>query len=622
MFERKKLAMEMDKSKKGSKVDYLIIFVLVSAVLLIGLLTYSSTRYMSYYKGIVQESIEKRLIIESKIIESMVDIDELQEYLTETDMDKESYKELRLNLQNYVQESDLVYISLMRINGGQLQYIMDSNSDPENSRGLLNFEDANSLIVNAYNGETVVSLIGNYQYGKEGLISVYVPIFDNQENVVALIGIDVSDRKIVEGETESKQLTYISIVAVFVLGMSSYLIISRYRKKAKDYNEASIAKGQFLSRMSHEIRTPMNAIIGMCRMAKKAEDPVKKAEYLDNISSSSDYLLELINDILDFSKIEARKMTLNAETFSIYKMMEKIEIILSSQVVAKDQTFSIELANDLPKYLSGDQTRLTQIIINLTGNALKFTSEKGKIDISVSLVETKDNLCNIQFVVKDNGIGMADKQLLKLFEAFEQGDGTITRKFGGTGLGLTISKMFIEMMDGTISVTSKVNEGSTFRFNVWLDIVSEEELPTDNHENKIDSDGTVDCTGLTFLVAEDNKVNQIIVKNIMEDFGAVVEFANDGAECVEMFTQNPDKYRIIFMDIQMPDVDGLEATRRIRASSVHNAKTIPIIAMTAEVFQEDINNALNAGMDEHLGKPLNINDIVMVIKEILNRDRR
>lgn len=615
--------MSQFKNKKSNKVDYIVMGVFVVVIAVVVAVSYYSNRDIAHYMQIIQENIERRLIKECKIVETMVTVEQLQGYMTPEDMLQESYIELRQQLQEYAEENGLAFVYFMRLVGDEVQYIIDSDPDPETYYGLEHFEEPYFLVLEAYAGEAVVNLIGDYQEGWEGLISAYSPIFDDFGNIIAIVGIDISDEEIVMREKKARQLTYVSAIATVILGVSSLMVIVLYKKKAEDYNEASIAKGQFLSRMSHEIRTPMNAIIGLCRMAKKTDDPVKKAEYLDSISSSSDYLLELINGILDISKIEAKKMTLNIEQVSLFKMMKNIEIILESQVKAKQQNLSIEISEHVPEYVYCDKTRLTQIVINLAGNAIKFTPEKGDISISISLIEKTEESCNIGFAIKDTGIGIDSDLQVNLFEAFEQGDGSINRKFGGTGLGLTISKLFIEMMNGTISVISKVNEGSIFKFNVWLEIVKIEDIiEIEEVKEAAVSDVTgreVDCFGMTFLVAEDNKVNQIITKNILEEFGATVEIANNGAECVEMFIQNPKKYQIIFMDIQMPDVDGLEATKRIRSSKVGSAKEIPIVAMTAEVFQEDINTALAAGMNAHIGKPISINEIIVVIKKNLEK---
>lgn len=613
--------MAKDKKKKSSRVDNLIMVFFVVIIILVVFITYFGTSYINGFIGSLQENIERRLISDCRVLESMVTIEQLENYQTPEDMDREDYKELLVRLQKYADEQELEFAYFMRLKGNEVQYIIDSDPNPEERLGLDYYEEPYWLVYEAYNQRrAVVNFIGDYEDGWEGLISAYVPIFDDDDNIIAIVGVDITDEEIVERREATETFTYIAVVSSSILGIAGIAFIIRYRKKAQAANDASIAKSEFLSRMSHEIRTPMNAIIGFCRMAKSTNDSVKKGEYIDSISSSSDYLLELINDILDISKIEASKMSLNVKKASLLNIIRNIEVILASQIAKKNQSFKIELPDEIPKYVYCDETRLSQIIVNLTGNSIKFTPEGGRILVKVSLLERVNNSCNLQFIVQDNGIGIEEEAAAKLFQPFEQADGSITRKYGGTGLGLAISKRFVEMMKGTISVTSKVGEGSTFKFNIWLDIVPDSEISADETKETTNQDlEPVDCNGMIFLVAEDNQINQVIVKDLFENFGATIELANNGIECVEKFEQNPEKYEIIFMDIQMPEMDGLEATRKIRASEVATAKTIPIVAMTAEVFQEDINNALNAGMNEHLGKPINISEVEEVIRKYIKK---
>lgn len=612
------MIMNKRKDIKNMKADRIIIGIFVFIISIVLLIIYFSTNYINRYTNMIQQKIEERLFAEGRAVQNMIPIDLLESFQNKEDMNREDYKELQKKLTKYAEDNNLMYIYYMRkVSDNSVQYILDSDPDPKTHCGLDYFEEPYYLAKEAFNGEPVYSLIGDYEPGWDGILSAYIPIFDSSGNVIAVAGVDIDDTDIVKRNFETYIFTFIAVSTTIILGIISLIFIIRFRKKAKDANVASIAKGQFLSKMSHEIRTPMNAIVGFCRMAKNTDDINKKNEYLDNISSSSDYLLELINSILDMSKIEANKMVLNLDKMSIRNIINDMNIILSSQIVKKGQTFNIEISEDIPDYVYCDETKLKQILVNLTANAIKFTPENGDISIKVSLIEINNKSCNLEFRIKDNGIGINKETISKLFTPFEQADGTITRKYGGTGLGLAISKRFIEMMNGTIKIESKEGEGSIFKFNIWLDIVTDTESLNENNR-VISKEEYVDCRGKTFLVAEDSMVNQIIEKDILENFGAVVEFANNGHECVEMFLTNPEKYDMIFMDIQMPEMDGLEATKQIRSSNKKRCREIPIVAMTAEVFQDDINNALTAGMDGHLGKPLKIIEIASMIKKLLH----
>lgn len=611
--------MNMVDNNKKINMDKILMVFFVLVIIMITLITYMSTNYISKYTDLIQKNIEERLFAECRAIQNMVSIEELESYQVPADMKKEEYQSLQAKLAKYAKDHELMFVYYMRMmDDGKIQYIIDSDPNPETNYGLDHFEEPYELAEQAFDGIPTYNLIGEYEPGWDGIMSAYIPIFDDNGNVVAIAGVDIDDTEIVKRRDRAHIFTLISVISASVLGGIGLIVITRYHNKARVARSASVAKGQFLSKMSHEMRTPLNAIIGFSRMAKNTTDIKKKNECLDNISSSSDYLLELINGVLDLTKIESNKMTLNLEKISLQQTFRDIHIILDSQIVKKTQSLAVDISNDIPQYVYCDETRFKQVIVNLASNAIKFTPEQGKISIKGVLIEKKNNFCNLEFIVSDNGIGIKEETLSKLFNAFEQGDGSITRKYGGIGLGLAISKHFVELMEGSISVSSKEGEGSTFKFNVWLEIVPEEEvLIIENTEVELEKD--LDCTGNVFLVAEDSMVNQIIEKDILEGFGATLEFANNGAQCVEMFKQNPDKYDMIFMDIQMPEMDGLEATKQIRTSGIEVANKIPIVAMTAEVFQEDINNALNSGMNDHLGKPLKVAEIKEVIKKNLNK---
>ena len=407
----------------------------------------------------------------------------------------------------------------------------------------------------------------------------------------------------------------LAVVCTIALGLIGIIIILIYKKKAENAYASNIAKSQFLSRMSHEIRTPMNAIMGYSRMAKKTNDLSKKNNYLDSISSSSEALLELINSILDISRIEAKKMSLDLEKVSIDAVIRNIEFTFTPQIKKKAQSFNIKVSKDIPEYVYCDKARLMHVIASLVDNAIKFTLEKGEVSLEVKLIAQKDDTCHLEFIVKDTGIGIEEKVLSKLFKTTDQLDDSNSV----AGTGIILSKYFVELMKGSISATSKPYEGSTFKFDIWLDIVPKDKHPASDNEKSEKASDIVECIGMNFLVAEDSQVNQVIASDMLQELGATVEFANNGMECFEKFTNNPEKYNIIFMDIQMPEMDGLEATKKIRASKAKNATTIPIIAMTAEVLQEDVDRAIGTGMNEHLGKPLNIKEVANVIKKILKK---
>ena len=528
------------------------------------------------------------------------------------------------------------------------------------------------------------------------------------------------------------------------------LIVSKteeLKAAAIEAKNASLAKGSFLASMSHEIRTPMNAIIGMSQVAAKTDDMDKLRYCLSMIENSSTHLLSIINDILDLSKIEAGKLELDIAPFSIKEMMTQISSLFEEKIEEKAIRFNIILGENMKDHFNGDELRLSQVIVNLLSNAIKFTPDNGKIELTVKEAGIDGKLQTLRFEVSDTGIGMTKEQTEKLFHAFVQAESGIARKFGGTGLGLTISKSIVEEMGGRIWVESEPGKGSTFIFEVKLEAASQLDtardkgsLPADVKVLIIDSDihetdylkvvihslgidadvaesfdraislihkakksqkpydvifmdysfidgdgindiqsisgesdishiivmssflhwnrigdtlkgigidkyiarpiftsalmdsinvvtgGVVKSSGygaevssipdfsdITLLLAEDVEINQEIFVSLLEETGIRIEIAENGKVAVEKFSQDPGKYNLVIMDVHMPEMDGYEATRTIRALDMDRAKTIPIIAMTANVFKEDIDMCLECGMNDHLAKPIEMDEVIKKI---------
>jgi signal transduction histidine kinase/AmiR/NasT family two-component response regulator len=390
---------------------------------------------------------------------------------------------------------------------------------------------------------------------------------------------------------------------------------------------ASTAKTNFLSNMSHEIRTPMNAIIGMTMIGKTAGDLGKKDYAFGKIEGAAHHLLGIINDILEMSKIEAGKFELVFADFSLEKMIQKIVNIISFPLDEKRQKLTVYIDKEIPQLLTGDDQRLSQVITNLISNANKFTPEEGSINLDVRLENLVNDICTLKFTVKDTGIGISDEQKKHLFTSFEQAEKSTSRKYGGTGLGLAISKRIVELMDGTIWIESELGHGAAFCFTIKMKgstgkyIEAEDSAPNETAKEHIET-----FPGRRILLAEDVEINREIVLELLKPLQLEIDCAVNGVEAVQMFKVGSGKYDLIFMDVQMPEMDGFEATRLIREfekqleqSSTSSRKQIPIIAMTANVFREDIEKCLEAGMTDHLGKPLDFNDVLNKLKVYLNR---
>ncbi|MDL2252830.1 response regulator [Ruminococcaceae bacterium OttesenSCG-928-I18] len=380
---------------------------------------------------------------------------------------------------------------------------------------------------------------------------------------------------------------------------------------------ASRAKSEFLARMSHEIRTPMNAIIGMTQIAKKSVDRQKTNDSIDEIAKASTHLLDILNDILDMSKIESGKFELAEEPFSLRTATDEVASIIDLRCREKEIVFTTNHAQLPNTQVMGDRVRFKQVLLNLLGNAAKFTPEGGKVDLQCLVNEDTPKRMALVFRVSDNGIGMTEEQQDKLFTAFEQTDSSISTRYGGTGLGLSISKNLAERMGGDIDALSWPGEGSLFIFSVPF-------AKAEGHEpeEKTGGEDMPDLRGKRILVAEDIEINRLILAELLEETGVEIVEAGDGAIALQLFEESQEGfYDLIFMDIQMPNLDGYETTERIRALPRADAQEVPIIAMTANAYREDILQALNAGMNGHLAKPIDIGDVLRVLGEKLEEKK-
>lgn len=386
---------------------------------------------------------------------------------------------------------------------------------------------------------------------------------------------------------------------------------------------ANEAKSSFLANMSHDIRTPMNAIVGFARLlAKETENPAKVREFTGKIEASSRHLLGLINDILDMSKIESGKTALNIAEFSLQEQLDELYTMMSPQAKAKGQQFDFQIRDGLPRVVLGDKLRLNQVLINLLSNAIKYTQKGGEISLTVLPVHpVEHNVAHLRFVVQDNGFGMSPGFLQTIFEPFSRESTEATREVQGTGLGMAITKNIVDLMGGSIEVESELGQGSVFTLEVELAVPDQADVAAAElealHQQTVEE---ISLSGLRVLAAEDNEINAEILGELLQMEGIECEILPDGQAALERFLQStPGDFDMIFMDVQMPVMNGYEATRAIRASEHPLAKTIPIIAMTANAFEEDRRMALEAGMDAHTAKPLDMDKLKEIIISLLRR---
>jgi signal transduction histidine kinase/DNA-binding response OmpR family regulator len=600
--------------------------------------------------------------------------------------------------------------------------------------------------VQGHSGMEILNMLGGAEWAKETEAALSAAVL-RDESLMLEETLDIGGKGVLKkymmGFTPMRDEKEAYVGSLIF--MTDITAIEEARQAAED---ANIAKSMFLSNMSHEIRTPMNAIIGMTKIGKESSTIEKKDYCLEKIEDSSTHLLGIINDILDISKIEAGKFELSDENFQFEGVIRRAVSAINYSVDRKHQNLKVKLDHRVPEYLIGDGQRLSQVILNLLSNAMKFTPEGGEIRLETRLEEAQSDYYRIRVSVIDSGIGIPKETQAILFTSFQQADKSISRKFGGTGLGLAISKSIVEAMNGSIRVESEYGKGSAFTFDILMkkgdQPIDKADLPKidlsevralvvddsqdileyfvsigDRYEMKVTgaesgeqalsllADGekfdvffvdwqmpmmdgfllaekikalvdasvivmisshdfndlkerddatvideylqkplfpsmVVDCinkvlgakafavsreddiglvegefSGRYILLAEDVEINREIVQTLLEPSGAGMDMAENGMVAVEKYADDPGRYDLILMDMQMPEMDGLEATRRIRALDDPRARIVPIIAMTANVFREDIERCLEAGMDDHLGKPLNFTDLVGKLKRYL-----
>lgn len=455
-----------------------------------------------------------------------------------------------------------------------------------------------------------------YSYLKpQGIQSLIAKRLMRGERIIGFFGVDNPKLELM-ADISSFLDTLSNFLSSLIQNRNIYLSSeARYVSELEDKNaalnealhkaeDASVAKSQFLSSMSHDIRTPLNAIIGMTSIAKEhIHEQSRVEDCLKKITVSSKHLLGLINDVLDMAKIESGRMTLSEENLSLTGALDSVSTIARFQSKERSQEYDLQIHDMISDHVMCDSLRLNQVLLNLLSNAIKFTPDGGAIRVELWQEESpdEDDYVVSHIKVSDTGIGMTDEYLKIIFEPFSREEAQV-RKTQGTGLGMAITKSIIDAMDGTIEVTSSQGEGSTFHVTLCL---RKGETPGDKGEQQELENSSLD--GMRILLAEDNDINAEIAIMILEENGAAVRRCEDGLLAVSCFEESePGEYNAILMDLRMPNMGGLEATRCIRSLDRPDAKNIPVIAMTADAFSDDVQKCLDAGMNAHVAKPIDI----------------
>ena len=616
------------------------IFVIAGLLMIFVIALYTFILQSSYTKTALETEITRDTASADavhKLVNGRIGKEDFDQIKDQSDEKKQLYKDISSYFNEIRTLNSTRYIYTAKKNEeGKLVYVVDGldpDADDVRHPGDYIEDEMVPYIDRAISGENVYSQdIIDTTWGP--IFTACYPVSANRDGTGEIIGAFCIEMDMQSAYGMVEKTNHISIICGLVAGavlllicLYTYYVYQKSKAEeqkqkqllmnaAEEADAANKAKSAFLLSISHDIRTPMNAIIGFTNIALHQNTVSDIHDSLEKVQKSSNHLLSLLNDVLDFSRIESGKVTISPEPVDIIQLTDNVQAIMNGLLYNRDLKFEVHREGLKNPYVLADVLRIREVLVNLLGNAVKFTKDGGEITLDISSYPGADEKHIItRYVVRDNGIGMSEEFQKKLFDPFSQEDDANARtQYKGTGLGMAITKKYVDMMGGSIAVESKKGAGSTFTVEIPLEL-PEQVIPSEQKQHL-----HRDLTGIHVLMAEDNDLNAELATMILEDAGMIVTRASDGKEVVDLFKNQPrGTYDLILMDIMMPNMDGHQAAKAIRALGIErsDAVTIPIIALSANAFIDDIQESLDSGMNDHISKPINTEELIDTITKYI-----